>query len=201
MTDKAPRTGRWIAATIALLVFASYTIETTLGEGTVLENAAGLLRFFTIWGNVAAAFAMGAIALGRTVPRGVMAAIATALTVIGLVYWGLLAGDHQPEGIGRITNQVFHTVTPIAFIGWWLAFTPRAHRILPLVPAIMVPPLSYGAFAFVLGELTGFYAYFFLDLPQLGWAQFLVNNAGLAVLFASLGAGLLGLKRLINRAL
>lgn len=199
MTDEATVTARWIAAVIALLVIAAYAVESTLGDGTVLENAAGLLRFFTIWGNVAAACAMGAVALGRTVPRGGMAAIATALTVIGLVYWGLLAGDHHPEGIGRITNQVFHTVTPIAFVGWWLALTPRAPRIIPLVPAIMIPPLSYGAFAFVLGEVTGFYAYFFLDLPNLGWPQFLVNNVGLAVFFASLGAGLLGIKRLINR--
>ena len=40
----------------------------------------------------------------------------------------------------------------------------------------MVPPLAYGAFAFVLGEATGFYAYFFLDLSKLGWTNFLGTN-------------------------
>lgn len=197
--ESAPgATARWIAAILSLLVIAAYAIETTLGEGTALENAAGMLRFFTIWGNVAAALVMALIALGKRVPAGVMAALATALTVIGLVYWTLLASDHQTEGVGRLTNQVFHTVTPLAFVGWWLRYTPGSAEIMRLIPAIMVPPLSYGAFAFVLGELTGFYAYFFLDLPALGWLQFLISNAALAIFFAVLGAGLLTMKKAVN---
>ena len=62
------------------------------------------------------------------------------------------------------------------------------------VPAIMVPPLTYGAFAVILGQLTGFYAYFFVDLSSLGWWQFVINNVVLAVFFALLGAGLVSLK-------
>ena len=82
-----------------------------------------------------------------------------------------------------------------------MLFTPKAQSNLQLVPAIMVPPLSYGAFAFVLGEITGFYAYFFVDLPALGWTPFLINNVVLALFFALLGLGLLSVKNAINRAL
>lgn len=191
-------TARAIAGVISLLVVAAYALESTLGEGTVLEHAAGLLRFFTIWGNIAAAAVMGSIALSKGASRGIMAALVTALTVIGLVYWTLLASDHDPEGMGRLTNHIFHTVTPLATGAWWLRFAPRATSIPKLLPEIMVPPLSYGAFAFVLGEWTGFYAYFFLDLPQLGWMQFLINNAGLAAFFAALGAALLWVKNAVG---
>jgi len=62
----------------------------------------------------------------------------------------------------------------------------------------MVPPLTYGAFAFVLGEMTGFYAYFFLDLPTLGWVQFLISNFVLAVFFALVGTGLVAIKNKIG---
>lgn len=170
-----------------------------LGDWTYIENLGGMVRFFTIWGNIAACLAMGWIAFGGAVSRPLMAALATALTVIGLVYWGLLAGDHNPVGYDRITNQAHHTIVPIGTILWWLRYTPGAPAILPLIPTIMVPPLSYGAFAFVLGELTGFYAYFFLDLPNLGWANFLINNAVLAVFFGCLGAGLVTLKNAAGR--
>lgn len=189
---------RIIAATICLLVILAYCIDVVRGEGTAFENAAGLLRFFTIWGNVAAAIIMGRIALGGKASAPVMAALVTALTIIALVYWGVLAGDHQPEGAGLLTNHIFHTVSPALTIGWWFAFGPQSVRLAKLVPAIMVPPLSYGAFAFVLGEVTGFYAYFFLDLPTLGWGSFLANNAGLALFFAAVGVGLLTVKRMVD---
>lgn len=190
---------RLSAGAIGTLIVAAFALESTLGEGTVAQNAVGMLRFFTIWGNLATAAVMLWIATGRQAPAGILAALATALTVIGTVYWILLAGEHHPEGLGRLTNQVFHTIAPIAFIGWWFAFAPSAPDIRALVPAIMVPPLTYGLFAFILGEATGFYAYFFLDLPNIGWAQFLINNVVLAAFFAALGAALLWIKRTLAR--
>lgn len=187
------------AALLATLAFAALAVQPMLGDGTYLANLGAMLRFFTIWGNCAAALVMAAIALGRPVARSIMAALVTALSVIALVYWTLLAADHHPTGWDRITNQFHHTIVPAATILWWLIWTPRAHSILAQVPVIMIPPLSYGAFALVLGEATGFYAYFFLDLPRLGWLQILINMTGLAAFFAGLGMALLALKRMVNR--
>ena len=62
----------------------------------------------------------------------------------------------------------------------------------------MVPPLTYGAFALVLGQLTGFYPYFFTDLPALGWPIFLLSNVLLALFFAILGSGLVTLKNAVQ---
>ena len=190
---------RIIAATISLLVILAYMIDVARGDGTVVQNAAGMLRYFTIWSNVAAAIIMGRIALGGNISAPIMTALVTALSIVALVYWALLAADHYPEGAGILTNHIFHTLSPALTIGWWFAFGAGADRPMRMVPAIMVPPLSYGAFAFVLGELTGFYAYFFLDLPKLGWGSFLGNNAGLALFFAAVGIGLLALKRMVDR--
>lgn len=197
-TDPIPTKGRITAGTIAIIGIISLGLQSTLGESSVIANAGGLMRYFTIWGNVAACVAMGLAAMGRQIPRSAMAALATALTVIGLVYWALLAADHHPVGLDRMTNQVFHTFVPLATVLWWLRYTPRIAAIIPALPMIMAPPLAYGLFAFVLGEITGFYAYFFLDLPALGWLQFLISNIVLAIFFAMMGAGLVAIKRAIT---
>lgn len=191
---------RMIAGLIAAIAFVALAVQPTLGEWSYLENLGGVLRFFTIWGNVAACGVMAAIAAGVRVSDRIMASLATMLAVIGLVYWGLLAGDHNPVGLDRLTNQSHHTIIPAAFVGWWVMCTPPSTSGLQAVPAIMVPPLTYGAFAAILGELTGFYAYFFLDLPALGWGQFLINNVVLAAFFALLGAGLVTLKNRFGRS-
>ena len=193
-TPTLPALARIIAGAIAVLVLISLAVQSTLGTGTVFENIGGLLRFFTIWGNVAAGLLMAFAAAGRTVAPRVMAALATMLTVIGSIYWLLLSGDHHPVGIDRVTNQVFHTIVPLAAIAWWWRYTPSTPAVLPAVPTIMIPPLAYGAFALALGQLTGFYAYFFVDLPALGAMQFVINNVVLALFFALLGAALLAIK-------
>ncbi len=164
-----------------------------------MENLGGMVRYFTIWGNVAATLIMGLVAAGRQVPRAVLASLATSLAVVGMVYWLLLAGYHTPTGLGWYTNQIHHTFVPAGVIAWWYRFTDPAPAITPMLPAIMAPALSYGLFALILGEVTGFYAYFFINLPELGWPMFLLNNAGLALFFAALGASMVGLKKLGGR--
>ncbi|WP_284126520.1 Pr6Pr family membrane protein [Parerythrobacter aestuarii] len=194
-----PMQPRVLAGIVALTAFGALAVQTTLGDGSVPENAAGLARFFTIWSNIGTAVVMALAASGRAIPRGVLAALVTALTVVAVVYWTLLATDHHPVGLDRYTNQVFHTIVPVAVLVWWFRFVEPAPAILPMVPAIMVPPLAYGAFAYLLGEFTGFYAYFFLDLPRMGWVNFLISNALLAAFFGMLGATLVAIKRAIWR--
>ncbi|MEO9462170.1 MAG: Pr6Pr family membrane protein [Marinomonas sp.] len=201
--DDAPQPAnpraRLFAGIIAVIAFAALAVQPLLGDGSYLENLGGMLRYFTIWGNVAACLIMAAIALGRDVSRPVMAALATALTIIAVVYWALLSGIHHPEGFDRITNQFHHTIVPALTIGWWLRFTPAAPLAKAMIAVIMVPPLTYGAFALVLGQATGFYPYFFSDLPALGWPKFLLSNAAFALLFAIVGAGLVMLKNALQR--
>lgn len=197
-TDYSSR-ARICAGLIAATAFVALAVQPILGEGTYLANLGGILRFFTIWGNVGACAVMAAIAFGARISPKVLASLATMLAVIGLVYWGLLAGEHHPVGLDRITNQSHHTVIPIAFVAWWFVFTPPSANSIGAVPAIMAPPLTYGAFALVLGQFTGFYAYFFLDQPALGWGQFLINNVVLASFFALSGAGLVALKNRFGR--
>ena len=189
------------AAIIAIAALGALALQTTLNlerDGSPFVSAGLLLRFFTIWGNLAAGLVMGWIALRRRVAAEIVHALATALAIVGLVYWLLLAGMHHPEGLDRITNQFHHTLVPLATILWWIAFGQRSANAMRSIGVVMIAPVAYAVFALAYGAASGFYAYFFLDAGQLGWAQLAINIVGLAALFALVGALLLGAKRAIN---
>ena len=189
------------AAIIVIVALGALALQTALNlerDGSPLVSAGLLLRFFTIWGNLAAGLIMGWIALGRRVVPEIVHALATALGIVGLVYWLLLADMHHPEGLDRIINQFHHTLVPLATILWWLAFGQHSENAARSVGVAMIAPVAYPVFALAYGAASGFYAYFFLDAGQLGWAQLAINIVGLAVLFALVGALLLGAKRAIN---
>ncbi|MDP4576163.1 Pr6Pr family membrane protein [Qipengyuania sp. G39] len=189
------------AAIIAIAALGALALQTTLNlerDGSPLVSAGLLLRLFTIWGNLAAGLVMGWIALGRRAAPEIVHALATAMAIVGLVYWLLLAGMHHPEGLDRITNQFHHTLVPLATILWWLAFGQHSANAMRSIGVVMIAPVAYAVFALAYGAASGFYAYFFLDAGQLGWAQLAINIVGLAVLFALVGVLLLGVKRAIN---
>ena len=177
---------------------ATIALQTTLNlerEGSPLIAFAKMMRYFTLWTNFGGALVFAVIAIGRDLSARVQLALATAYAVVALVYHALLAADHHPVGLDWWTNLMFHTLLPAAAIGWWFAFSPRAHwRELPFV---MIAPLLYTLFAFLVGAATRFYPYFFLDQPGLGWPNYLAWVAALAAFFLLMGAALKTVRRLI----
>ena len=192
-------TARLLAALLALAALGSLAAQMAVRGGGLLEAAGAMLRYFTIWANLAAGVLFSLAALTGRIGQRTGTALATALAIVAAVYWALLSGQHHPTGAARITNQFHHTIVPLGAIGWWLAYTRPAERALTLVPAIMAPPIAYGVFAVVLGDATGFYAYFFLDLPRQGVVAFAIAVVVLAMVFALVGLGLNALRSAIAR--
>lgn len=203
MNQPLSRPARLTAAATGMLALASLALQTTINlesDGSPLVSFALLLRFFTIWSNLAAGLILLWVAAGKTVSERVLFALATALSIVALVYHALLAMDHHPVGLDWWTNLAFHTVVPAATIGWWIAWSDRAQLTWRSLPLVTPAPVAYTIFALLYGAASGFYPYFFLDLPNLGWVQLLLNVAGLALFFVAMGAILLGLRRLLPSA-
>lgn len=188
------------AAAITVLVVLAFAIQAMINEGPPLVAFALLFRFFTIWSNFAAGLLMLWIALDRRMPERIIFALATALSVVALVYHALLAADHHPVGLDWWANLAFHTLTPAATILWWLVSTRGLPFTITALPGVMVAPITYTVFALIYGAATGFYAYFFLDPDTLGWALLLGNMVGLAIFFMIMGAVLMGLRSLLHKA-
>lgn len=186
-----PRPARIAAGLIALAGFATLALQSTLNletDGSVVIAFAHMLRFFTIWTNFAGALVFASIAMGRVHSSRVMLALAAAYVVVALVYHVLLSPTHHPVGLDWWTNLMLHSLLPAAALAWWFAFAPvPAWR---CVPHVMWAPVIYTGFALVVGATTGFYPYFFLDQPTLGWPVFFAYLAGLAAFFMLVATGL-----------
>ena len=195
------RTARFCAALVSLIAIASLIAQSVGNlerDGTMLGAWSAMLRWFTIWGNVAAGVFFGWIALrGRIEPR-IPFALAAALIIIAVVYHLLLASAHYPQGVDWWTNIAHHTAVPVGGVLWWLLFSRDGLAGWRSLPIVMLVPIFYGGFALVNGALTGFYPYFFLDQPKLGLGTVLLNMAALVVLFLLVAALLLAIRKLIR---
>ena len=203
MNPTSSKPSRVVAGLISILAIGSLVaqIAGNVAQGDGLVRVLGwMCQFFTIWGNFAAAFVFAWVALrGRIDPR-VPFALAAALVVIAAVYHLLLASMHHPQGIDWWTNIIHHTLVPTGGVLWWLLFSRDDLAGWRSLPIVMLVPVIYGAFALANGALTGFYPYFFLDQPRLGWGTVLLNMAGLAIIFMAVAAFLLLVRKLIRAA-
>ncbi len=195
------RPARAAAAALSFVALLSLFVQ-SLGHsdrlGEFLASWAAMLRFFTIWGNLAAGLVFGWIAWrGRIEPR-IPFALAAALVIIAAVYHALLASMHHPEGFEWWTNIAHHTLVPAGGVLWWLLFSRDSLVGWRSLPIVTLVPIIYGAFALAHGAVTGFYPYFFIDLPSLGWGMVLLNMFGLALLFMAVAALLLAIRKIIR---
>ena len=203
MDSAFPPPARLWAAFLSLLALGSLVAQSTahLDRGVSLPEAwEAMLRFFTIWGNLAAGVIFAWIAIrGRIEPR-IPFALAAALVIIAVVYHLLLSSMHFPEGLEWWTNIFHHTLVPAGGVLWWLLFSRDWLAGWRSLPIVMLVPVIYGAFALANGAVTGFYPYFFLDQPKLGLGMVLLNMAGLAIIFMAVAALLLLVRKLVRAA-
>jgi hypothetical protein len=114
-----------------------------------------------------------------------------------------LPGLVDADPAERVDNQavfLLHYIVPIMALIDWVAFGP--HRVVRWreMPLWILYPLGYGvvveARAAIFPAAADRYPYFFLDVTAHGWAYVIGQFVELAVIFAVLGAVLLGLDRL-----
>lgn len=192
------------AAGIAMLVGSALLAQYALNIAERASHPATELvlfyGWFTIWTNTAVALiAMHAGFNGRAAGLAhpaLLAASAVWIIVVGIVYNTLLAGLNPPPTLPRqIINMIFHIISPLAWAGWWLWLRPAGLLEWRHLAAVLPLPLAYCVFALWMGATTGHYAYFFIDVSLLGWAQTTVNIIGFSALFAGLMAMAIGWDR------
>lgn len=190
---------RIFAALVALTAVAALALQVlvatdapTRPEGTPVWW--WLAGYFTILTNLGVAALMGAAALGYRRSARMQGGLVLSILMVGLVYHAILARLWAPQGLAWWADQGLHTATPVFMLGWWLTFGDRQIKWSDL-PAWLIWPALYAAYALTRGALTGFWPYPFLDAAQLGWPQVAVNTAGMVLAFASLGLALIALAR------
>lgn len=164
-----------------------------------------LLRFFgyfTIDTNILCALFLTFIALQNKSRLGIFfrkATTATALTVyitiVGLTYNILLRNTWNPQGMQKLVDELLHSVIPVYFILFWFIFVPGKDLKWKNAFPWLIYPILYMVYAIILGVITKFYPYPFVDINELGYSKALINSLIVLVLMFLLSLALIVIGR------
>jgi len=90
----------------------------------------------------------------------------TGITITGLVHWFLLHPLDDFHGLLWASDTLVHIVVPVLVVLGWLVFGPRRRISLGVVLLGLIWPAAWLLYTLVVGRITGWYPYFFLDLGQ-----------------------------------
>ncbi|MET7483996.1 Pr6Pr family membrane protein [Streptomyces sp. NPDC005538] len=190
---------------VALVAAAAVTVDMLLG------SPIRVLTYFTIQSNILLALVMITTARRAWTARRPLSPLVTGgtllyITITGLVYHLILAHASSPfamtgapvTGWQAVTNQVLHTVTPIAAVIDWLLLTAPGRLHLRMAATWLLYPMVYLAVTLARGELIlpgtpGRYLYTFLDVEHHGYKSVLGNALLLGLAFYALSVLLVAL--------
>jgi hypothetical protein len=159
------------------------------GTGTRVVN---LLSFFTIQSNLLVLAAAATLAAdpardGRWW-RVLRLDGLLGITITGIVYATVLAGEVTHDGVGVWLNAAFHYFCPAWTVLGWLLFGPRPRITWREVGWSFAWPAAWVGYTLVRGAVTGWYPYPFLDVTDLGYAVALRNVAFVLLLALAIAA-------------
>jgi hypothetical protein len=178
----------WFALALQLRLILGVNAQTGIPVG---ETFVRFFSYFTILTNVLAALILTGVMLGH---RGtflsrpaVQAAIASYITIVGLVYVTILRHLWAPAGLQWLADALLHYAMPALYVSFWLLFARKEKLRFGDSLWWLVFPLGYVVFVLLRGAPSGFYPYPFIDVSKLGYPQVLLNAAGLFAVFALCG--------------
>ncbi|MFD8568693.1 Pr6Pr family membrane protein [Streptomyces sp. NPDC057694] len=197
---------------IALAALTGIVIDLTISD-----SALRVLSYFTIQSNILVAVVLALSAARAWSARPPLPPLVTGGTLLficitGLVYHFVLANsssgfsmtddpDHVMTGWRTVSNQLLHTVTPLAVVLDWLLLT-RPGLLRPRHAALwLLYPLAYFGFALIRGAIMtpgtpARYPYPFLDVDAHGYPGVLTNAVVFGLAFYLLALALVALDHL-----
>ena len=192
-----------LVAWLGVLLQLVLSLQLAVANGkSVVDGLVVYLGYFTVLTNLLVAISLSwslvspHSAPGRWFQRpGVASAIAVSISIVGLAYHLLLRHIWNPQGLQWLADVTLHYAVPLlCLVHWWFAVSPaRMPWHAPLAWAAW--PLAYLAYALLRGAGLQSYPYPFIDVAVLGYAQTLLNSAGLLLVFLLLGCVLVAIGR------
>ncbi len=182
-------------AALAAQAVVSYRLT---GASSVLALFWVMAAYFTVLVNLIVAVSFAAIFMtGRIGSAGWHGGLFLWIGTVGLIYHTILAGIWAPQGLGWWADQGLHTAVPLLCLIWWVRCAPKSPltRWHPLRWAVV--PLAYCIYALLRGQMTGVYAYPFIDVGVLGVGRTALNVAMLTLGFVFAGYGVVVLARVL----
>ncbi|MGV8846626.1 Pr6Pr family membrane protein [Tessaracoccus sp.] len=184
-----------MVATLLLQVGLVIQGQSVLDESSVpplWTRLARLVSYFTIQSNLWVAIA--AATLVRDPDRdGVLWRVlrtdaVLGISLTGLVHFFLLRPLLDLRGLNAVADTGLHLVVPVLAALGWLLFGPRPRLDLSSVLFSLVWPVAWLALTLVIGAITQWYPYPFLDVGARGLGPVLLTCGAVTVAFLVLAA-------------
>ncbi|HYN65507.1 MAG TPA: Pr6Pr family membrane protein [Ornithinibacter sp.] len=207
MTPTRARAVHALTAVVAVAALVLQTVLVVSGDSVLAEQEVPplltrlgrLVSYFTIQSNLLVA--VTAVQLARDPVRdgrgwrAVRAAALVGITVTGLVHFVLLRPLLDLHGASRVADTMLHLVVPVLAVVGWLVAGPRPRAPWRDAVPALVWPVAWLVWTLVVGAVSGWYPYPFLDVGTEGAGSVAVTCIGVTVLFLALAAVLSALDR------
>jgi hypothetical protein len=182
-----------LVAAVGLAIKFGYAATTADPQfPTVFGRVANELCYFTIESNFIVIAVCAALLFGGDRWRwvaGVPRLVAlVCITITGIVYYALLAGDEHFVGLAKVGDVLVHTVSPVLYVGGWLLLGPRGRLSRRDVARMLVFPTFWVALTLVRGAVIHIYPYGFVDVAEHGYVKVLVTILGLTAAAGAMAA-------------
>ena len=189
----------WFALTVQMILVL---IGRWQEQASLIGGLINLYGYFTITSNTLVAVLLTQAAFGRAGPAQrwftsapVASGITVSILLVSLAYNLLLRHLWHPEGWHRVTDELLHDIMPLICLLYWWFEVPKGHLRAWHLAAWCAYPAIYFLYALWRGQNIGVYAYPFIDVAKLGFAQVMVNALGVLAGFCLIGAVLMLLDR------
>lgn len=174
------------------LVISGASVLTPDDPPSLVERLLRFFGYFTIQSNILVC--IGALALARRpnvdgrLWRVIRLDGILGITVTGVIHWFFLRPLLHLEGWSYATDKILHVLVPLMAVIGWVAFGPRFRITSRTILAATIWPILYIIGVAIYGEISGWYAYPFIDVSLHGYPQVIVTGVAILAFLLALAA-------------
>jgi len=212
--DQSAKVKRAYTALIVLVIWFALVLQFSISIATMVvgsRTTGGVVvqffSYFTILGNLLVVLSLSVLlfkpvsAWGRFFSNSsVITAAVLYITIVGIVYNIILRPLWHPQGSAKLADELLHSLGPVLFIIYWLAFVPKGTLLWKNAFTWLCCPFLYLVYILIRGAIFGLYPYPFVDVAQFGYGQIVFNSFILLLVFLGLGFLFVFIDRLLGKA-
>lgn len=183
-------------------VITQYYLMLNVSQISFEETTIRFFSYFTILTNIMVALYFTIQVLpysSKSKKPGVLTAITIYILIVGSIYQIILRATWDPKGLQRIVDELLHTIIPVLVIIYWYIYENKSGLSYKQIPQWAIYPLLYLFYILVRGHFSGFYPYPFVNVPDLGYNQVLINSFWILVFFMAISTLFVRIGKALNK--
>lgn len=129
----------------------------------------------------------------------VRSALLLYAVMTSIIYAIVLQTAWRPTGWQARGDQILHYAVPLLYAIDWLFWVRRGELLWRHALWWLLFPAAYAVYTLIHGYFSGFYPYPFVDIPEIGFDETVVNMAWMTAGFLALGTMVVVIDRLARK--